>query len=132
MIFTMLPFKSVPNQMIKKLIYAIKFWLQEFLVQSGTSVNMSVCEMTTGTSIDAWKHCMTPFGAHVQTHQKRDNEITTRTICDIALRPAENKQGGYLFYSFTIVRHIMRNNRTEVLLPADIISRVDRWQVIRQ
>eukprot|EP00178_Gracilaria_changii_P013526 TRINITY_DN381_c1_g1_i1.p1 TRINITY_DN381_c1_g1~~TRINITY_DN381_c1_g1_i1.p1 ORF type:complete len:1004 (-),score=118.29 TRINITY_DN381_c1_g1_i1:1292-3985(-) len=125
-VFNTLPFKRIPNRMIAELVYAMNFWLHAFPAQDGVSATMSPREMITGTTIDARKHCMVPFGAYVQTHEEHDNTLATRTIGAIALRPTGNTQGGHFFYSLMTGQRIVRNRWTEVPMPADVISRVER------
>lgn len=87
---------------------------------------MSPREIVTGVTIDATKHCVIPFGAYVQTHEQRDNSISTRTIGAIALRPTGNAQGSHHFLSLQTGRLINRNHWTELPMPVDIIERVHR------
>lgn len=75
--------------------------------------------------LDAFKHCVLPFGVYVQTHEEQDKFMATRTIGAIALRPSENDQGGHYFMSLQSGRRMVRNRWTEVPFPADVIQRVN-------
>jgi hypothetical protein len=58
----------------------------------------------------------------VQTHEKYNNSMTTRTIGALALRPTGNQQGGYCFYLSG--QRLHRTHWTELSMPADARDRV--------
>jgi len=125
-VFNTLPFKRIPNRMIVELVYAMNFWLHAFPAKDGISSSISPRELVTGLALDASKHCVIAYGTYVQTHEPHDNTMASRTIGAIALRPTGNAQGGHYFYSLATGRLIIRNNWTELPMPADVIARVEK------
>lgn len=124
--YNALPFKKWPTRLVVELVYAMTFWIHAFPADDGVSATISPRELVTGIGIDSVKHCMIPYGAYVQTHEEHDNTMTSRTIGALALRPTGNAQGGHYFYSLQTGRRIVRNNWTEVPMPADVIDRVTK------
>lgn len=74
--YNALPFKRWPSRMLVELVYAIAFWLHAFPASDGVSASISPRELVTGTPLDARKHCVLPFGAHVQTHEEHKSTTT--------------------------------------------------------
>lgn len=124
-VYNTLPFKRLPNRMVVELVYAMNFWLHAFPARDGVCSHISPRELITGMALDAKKHCVISFGTYVQTHEPHDNTMASRTIGAIALRPSGNAQGGHYFYSLATGRLIVRNNWTELPMPADVIARVE-------
>jgi hypothetical protein len=50
--------------------------------------------------------------------------MDTRTVGALALRPADNAQGGYFFYSLVTGRCLQRTHWTEVPMPTSVKDRV--------
>lgn len=98
-IYNSLPFVQMPSRMVTQLVYSVTFCLHAFPAVDGISGSISPGEIVTGTMIDTSKHCALPFGAYLQTHEEHDNNISTRTIGAIAMRPTDNEQGCHYFMS---------------------------------
>jgi hypothetical protein len=78
--------------MISEMIMLSIFWLNAFPHRLGISQTMSPRNIVTGLDVDYNKHCRIEFGQYVQTHEKHDNSMTTRTVGGLALRPTGNQQ----------------------------------------
>ena len=87
---------------------------------------MSPRAIMTGQRITYDKHCKLEFGTYVQTHEKHNNSMDSRTSGAIALRPSGNKQGGHYFLSLHTGKRILRNNWTVLPMPNDVVDAVHR------
>ena len=123
-IYTMLPFKKMPDRLVIEMVYASNFWLNSFPPINGISDFLSPRTIVTGGTINFTDHCQIEFGAYAQVHEAHDNTMTTRTVGAIALRPTGNAQGGYFFYSLDTGRVLNRNRWTELPMPADVVTRI--------
>jgi hypothetical protein len=121
----MAPFEHFPPRMIIEMVFLSVFWLNGFPHKLGISQTLSPRTIVTGLSIDYNKHCRIEYGQYIQTHEKHDNTMTTRTIGALALRPIGNQQGGYYFYtSLMSGQRLHRTHWTELPMPAEVTTRV--------
>jgi len=92
-----LPYKGIPQIMIRYLAMTQAKQLNLFPVKGGVSQYYSPCMILNQTSLDYKKECTVPFGAYVQANHKtvKTNSNITRTLDAIYLRPAQNQQGGH-------------------------------------
>ena len=105
-------------------VHAAVFWLNAFPHPEGVSQTLSPRAIVTGETLDYNRHVKFEFGEYVQTHEKHDNSMTTRTIGALALRPTGNAQGSYTFFSLNSGRVITRGRATKIPMPDEVISRV--------
>jgi len=77
------------------MVYNFVFWLNSFPHKNGIHATMSPTAIMMGKSITYDKHCKLEFVTYVQTHEKHNNSMGSRTSGAIALRPSGNKQGGH-------------------------------------
>ena len=66
------------------------------------------------------------FGTYVQTHEKHNNSMDSRTSGAIALRPSGNKQGGLYFLSLHTGKRISRNYWTVLPMPNNVVDAIHR------
>jgi hypothetical protein len=120
----MAPFEHFPPRMIIQMVFLAVFWLNGFPHKLGISQTLSPRTIVTRLSIDYNKHCCIEYVQYVQTHEKHDNTMTTRTISALALRPTGNQQGSYCFYSLVSGQRLHRTHWTELPMPAEVATRV--------
>jgi len=63
---------------------------------------------------------------YVQTQEKHDNSMEPRTSGAIALRPSGNEQGVHYFLRLHTGKWILRNNRTVLPIPNDMVDAIHR------
>ena len=110
--------------MIAEMVFLSVFWLNAFPNKLGVSQTLSPKTIVTGLVIDYDKHCRIEYGQYVQTHEKHDNTMATRTIGALALRPTGNLQGGHYFFSLMTGKRLHRTHWTELPMPAEVKDRV--------
>jgi hypothetical protein len=106
--------------MIVDIVFLSVFWLNAFPHKHGISRTLSPRTNVTGKHVDYKTHCRIEFGQYAQTHEKHNNSMDTRTIGALALRPADNLQGGYLFYSLVTGQRLQRTHWTEPFMPGSV------------
>ena len=82
---------------MRKLIYAMTFWLNRFPAKDGVSTTLTPRAMITGQFIEFSKHCLLTFGEYIQTHEDGDNYTDSWTFKARVLRPTGKTQGGQYF-----------------------------------
>jgi hypothetical protein len=117
-------FDHFPPKMLTKMAFLNVFWLNTFPNKLGVSQTLSPRSIVTGLGIYYTKHCRIEYGQYVQTHEKHDNSMATRTVGALALRPTGNQQGGHYFYSLMTGMRLHRTHWTEVPMPAKVKERV--------
>jgi hypothetical protein len=92
-----LPYKAIPRIMINYLAMIQANKLNLFPVKGGISKYYSPCMILNQANLDYTKHCVVPFGAHVQANREstKTSLNVTRSLDAIYLRPAQNQQGGH-------------------------------------
>ena len=110
--------------MVIELIHYCIFWLNSFPAAHIVSDVLSPRAIVTGSCISYELHCQLEFGSYVQTHERHDNSMATRTTGALALRPTGNDQGSYYIFSLTTCRRLNRNNWTLLPMPDNVIDRV--------
>jgi hypothetical protein len=130
--WAMLPFKKIPRIMVVKLVEAVKFYVNAFVLQSGVSQHLSPMTIVEGVTLDYNKHFQVIFGEYAQVFEGTDNTMKERTVGAIALGPTGNLQGGVSFFSIHTGRVLDRGKKDYQLLkmPQDVIHRVK--QMARQ
>ena len=91
-------YKTIPRVMIKHLGIASPEKLNLFPAKYGVSKYHSPETLVTGKVLDFEKHCQCKFGDYVQANEYTDprNNMRTRCIDGMYLRPADNGTGHYL------------------------------------
>jgi hypothetical protein len=92
-------FERYPPKLIIEMVLLSVFWLNAFPHKHGVSQTISPRTIVTGKHIDYKIHCKVEYGQYVQAHEKHSNKMEARTVGALALRPTDNAQGGYYFFS---------------------------------
>ena len=121
-----IPFKRMTRNMVMELAKAMVYWLNSVPSNTGVSPTMSPRTIIMGQLLDYHNHCRYEFGEYVQTHKEHDNTLLSCTVGAIALRPTGNQQGGYFFMSLHTGRIINCLHATKLLMPSEVISRVEQ------
>jgi hypothetical protein len=106
------------------MVFLSVFWLNAFPHKHGVSPTISPRTIVTGKHIDYKIHCKVEYGQYVQTHEKHNNNMETRTVGALALRPTDNAQGGYYFYSLVSGKRLNRTHWTKLPMPTSVKDRV--------
>lgn len=128
--FNALPFKRFPARMVIESAKREVFWLNAFPNTNGISKTLSPRTIITGDTLSYTRHCKFDFGEYVQTHEQHGNDMSTRTVGALALRPTGNMQGGFYFFSLSSGQVINRNVATKLPMPNEVVDRVH--QLARQ
>jgi hypothetical protein len=122
--YNVTPFDHFPPRMLIEMVFLNIFWLNAFPHRLGVSQTLSPQAIITGLGVGYNKHCHIEYGQYLQTHEKHNNSMTTRTIGALALHPTGNQQGGYYFYSLSSGQRLHRTHWTELPMPAKVRDRV--------
>jgi hypothetical protein len=93
-----MPYKHLPNMMMKHIILDGMSWLNALESKNGISTTMSPSSIVLGTPSPDCKHLKLRTGAYVQLYIGTTNTSKARTVGVIALRRS-NESGGYYFMS---------------------------------
>jgi len=121
---SVLPFNRYPPRVVIELAKREVFWLNAFASRSGISKTLSPRTIVSGDTVSFDLHCKYDFGEYVQTHEEHGNDMASRTVGALALRPTGNKQGGFYFFSLTSGQVLNRNYATKLPMPNEVIERV--------
>ena len=124
-----LPYKKMPNVMIKALIYHVTMWMNAFINKQGILELYSPCELLLRMQLDAKKHVAASFGSYCEAYTcpKQSNSQEEQTTSSICLGSTGNFQGTYRFMSLATRQIINRNEFTELPMPNSVIKRVKYW-----
>jgi hypothetical protein len=106
------------------MVFLSVFWLNAFPHKHGISRTLSLRTVITGKHINYKTHCRIEFGQYVQTHEKHNNSMDIHTMGALALRPPDNLQGGYFFYSLVTGERLQYTHRTRLPMPDSVKDRV--------
>ena len=81
------------------MVYNCVFWLNSLQHKDSIHATINTRAIITGHRVMCDKHCKVEFRTYVQTHEKHNNSMESRTSGAIALRPSGNEQGGHYFLS---------------------------------
>jgi hypothetical protein len=73
--WAMLPFKKIPKMMVMKLVEAVKFNVDAFVLKSGVSQHLSPMTIVEGVTLDYSKHFQVIFGEYAQVFEGTDNTM---------------------------------------------------------
>ena len=94
-ISTVLPYTTLPKQLVIHLIYYVVMFLNAMPAKTGISETISPREIVMRRRLDWNKHCTGEFGEYVEAHIDPDitNNNKTRTFSGIYLGVTGNIQG---------------------------------------
>jgi hypothetical protein len=119
-----MPYKCLPNMMMKHIVLNSVYWLNAFPSKNGISNMMSPSSIVLGTPSPDCKHLKLRTGAYVQLYVGTTNTSKARTVGVIALRRS-NENGGYYFMSLKTGCELHGYEWTELPIDGHIISRVE-------
>ena len=125
-IYNTMPFHQVPARLVVEMAKTAVFWLNAFPILGGVSGDLSPRTILTGQKVDYKCHCRFQFGEYTQTHEEHNNSMNPRTVGALALRAVGNGQGGFYFLSISTGRVLNRLHATALLMPDDIIEKIQR------
>jgi hypothetical protein len=117
-------FERYPPKLIVEMVFMSVFWINAFPHKNGVSPTISPHTIVTGKHIDYKVHCKVEYGQYVQTHEKHNSSMDTRTVGALSLRPTDDAQSGYCFYSLATGMRLNRTHWTELLMPDTAKDRV--------
>jgi hypothetical protein len=122
-----LPYKALPQQMIRYLVPTQASQLNLFPTKGGISPYYSPRTILGLPTLDYEKHCAVPFGAYVQANHETNqtNSNAARTIDTIYLRPAINMQGGHELLDLNSGRVITRARVTQIPVTDMVIKTIE-------
>jgi hypothetical protein len=110
--------------MIVEMVFLSVFWINAFPHKYGISKTISPSTIITGRHIDYKLHCRIEFGQYVQTHKKHNYNMESQTVGVLTMRPTNNAQGGYYFYSLATGMRLNRTHWTELPMPSSVKERL--------
>lgn len=118
-----LPYK-LPQIVLIHLAYYCVFWINSFPRSSSYDPDVPPREKVTGKKIDFKRDCRVEFGAFCQVNEDDSvtNTMKERTIDAIALGPAGNAQGSYLFLNIRTWNVVRRRSWTALPMPSTVID----------
>lgn len=122
-----LPFKVIPNVMIRAFLMDVTKSLNLFPAKGGISEYYSPDMILSRRNLDYNKYCTIERGAYVQasTDNNPTNTTMPRTIDAIYLRPAPNLQGGHELMDLQSGLKITRPKVTQCAMTNTVIRRVE-------
>jgi hypothetical protein len=124
-----LPFKKLPNAVIKAMIYNVTMWMNALVSKQGVSDIYSPRELLLRTQLDVDTHAKATFGSYCEAYSrpKQTNSQEERTTSCICLGPTGNFQGTYKFLNLNTGEVIKRAEFTELPMPDSVIKKVEFW-----
>lgn len=94
-----LPYKALPNCVIKALLANVAMWMNAIVSPQGISDTFSPRELVLRRQLDVSVHAKYIFGAYGEAHNDNDitNTMEERTTSCINLGPTGNVQGTHKF-----------------------------------
>ena len=118
-----LPFQYYPRILIEEMVKYTNSWLNAFPAKHGISNTLSPRTIITGRHTDYETECRVEFGTYCLVYDKPKKTNTTdgRSRECLALGPAGNRQGSYLFLDLHTWEKVSRNTWNELPMPEHII-----------
>jgi hypothetical protein len=123
-----LPFEYILRRPKIVFIYFVVLWLNAFPVKTGILSIYSPRELLVHWWLDYKKHCQVLSGLYCKVWNEPvpSNTMTVQTHECIACGPTGNLQGRVKFYCLTMGRILKRHSSTLMLMPDQIIKRVNQ------
>lgn len=125
--YAMVPYDSLPRQMVVELMKTVAFYVNSFVWLKGVLLILSPLTIAEGAALDFNLHFRVICGEFVQIYEGTSNDMVPRTIDAIALGPSGNSQGGIRYFSLLAGRVLDRQWRhTEVhKMPQSAINHIN-------
>ena len=123
-----LPFTYIPRRIKIEFVYFVTLWLNAFPVKSGVYETFSPREILLRWRMDGKKHSRVLSGLYYEVHAEPNPSNTTvsRTHEGMALVPTGYLQVSVKFYCLNTGRVLKQRAFTEILMPTDVISKVNK------
>jgi hypothetical protein len=124
-----LPYKKLPNAVIKAMIYNVTMWMNALVNKHGVSDVYSPQELLLRTQLDVDVHAKASFGSYCEAYSRptQTNSQEERTTSCICLGPTGNFQGTYKFLNLETGQVIKCSELTELPMPDSVIRKVEFW-----
>jgi hypothetical protein len=99
-------------------------WLNAFIPKGYIHPTMGPAGMILGAEHPNYRNLRVSFGAYCQVFDETTNDMKSRSVGGIALRP-KNDRGSYYFMSLRTGRRIHATRWTELPITDEVIQRVD-------
>jgi hypothetical protein len=123
-----LPYKLLPNNIIKALLYQVVLWIS-LRTKLGISELFSPRELLLRHQLDVSVHAKANFGCYCEAYDEPTptNTQQERTRSCIYLGPTGNFQGTMKFLNLETGKIIKRRQLKELPMPDSIIKKVEYW-----
>ena len=118
-----LPFKRYTKLMVHSLVENAVYWINAFPSETGAFNQLSPATIVLGRGKPDFSKSHIAFGSYAMVYNVTNNDMTSRTIPAIALRPS-NEHGGSYFMSLLSGKKIHSNQWKELPIPTEVIDRV--------
>ena len=128
------PFTILPKRMVVELVYTMVYWFNYTIPEDYVSNTLGPGAIILGKTYDYNKMCGngSKSGEYAQTHKKITHTIKPRKVSAICMRPTENTQGSFYYYSIWSGYLIHRRRHTPLLVSQEVIIEGTRWICIYQ
>eukprot|EP00536_Pseudo-nitzschia_multiseries_P006619 jgi/Psemu1/15743/gm1.15743_g len=99
-LFSTLPYRKVPKQMIVEMVRNVIFYLNAFPWDGGVSNELAPTTIVTGSAPDYSLHFQVAYGTYGQTRDETDNTMKVSTTGAIAMGLTQNFKGGVDFSAY--------------------------------
>ena len=119
MCFSTLPFRTIPRRMTVELVSCMAFWYNFVTPEDYISQTLGPGSIVTGRTYDYNMLCGpgSVYMEYIQTNEKTDSTMKERTVSAITLRPTDNTQGSFYYYSLATGRRLRRGRCTPLSMP---------------
>ena len=118
-----LPYHTYTLLMVNSLVEYVLFWLNAFPTTNGASDTLSPANIVTGRRKPDFSTPYLPFGTYAIVFNGTSNNMTSRGIPAIALKPS-NDRGGCYFMSILTGKKIHAYQWHELPTPTEVIQQV--------
>ena len=122
-----MPFKVLPNAVVKALVINAVMWMNAWTQKNGVSEIFSPREIVLRWQLSAKIHARAKFGSYCLAYDEPDitNNQDLRGRDTICLGPTGNRQGTHKFFCLESKRVIKRKQFDEYPMPDSILKRVE-------
>ena len=106
-----------------EMVHCSVFWRNTFALKGDISKTQSPSEIVLNRKLNFNAYCKVEFGQYVQTHEDHSNDMQSRTLGAIAIRPS-NDVGAFYFVSLLTGCRINHCAWTQLPAPESVIAQV--------
>jgi hypothetical protein len=126
-----MPFKVLPNIIIKAMITNVVMLMNAHIDKQGVSTELSPREIVLRWQLSFAKHCKAVFGSLVEAYDDEDitNTMKERAITGIYLGATGNMQGTSKILNLKTGKIVKRRNIKSRPMPDSVIAHINKWGV---